>query len=42
MNRLYVHNNAKMKEEIIRDSHHSLFTVQLRETKMYHDLKHQY
>ena len=41
MNRLCVPNNAKMKEEVMREARYSRFIVHPRETKMCHDLKHQ-
>ena len=42
LNRLCVANDAQLKEEVMKEAHHSRFTVHLGETKMYHDLRRQY
>ncbi|WKA08967.1 hypothetical protein VitviT2T_026647 [Vitis vinifera] len=42
LNKLCVPNDAQVKEEVMKEAHHSRFTVHLGETKMYHDLKRQY
>ena len=42
LNKLYVPNDAQLKEEVMKEAHHSRFTVHPGETKMYHDLRHQY
>ena len=42
LNRLCVPNDAQLKEEVMREAHHSWFTVHPGETKMYHDLRRQY
>ena len=34
--------DAQMKEEVMKEAHHSRFTVHPGETKMYHDLRRQY
>ena len=39
-NKLCVLNDAQVKEEVMKECHHSWFTIHLRETKMYHDLRH--
>ena len=42
LNKLCVPNDAQVKEEVMKEAHHSRFTVHPGETKMYHDLKRQY
>ena len=42
LNKLYVPNDAQLKEEVMKEAHHSRFTVHPGETKMYHDWRHQY
>ena len=42
LNKLYVPNDAQVKEEVMKEAHHSRFIVHPRETKMYHDLRRQY
>ncbi|WJZ92673.1 hypothetical protein VitviT2T_011657 [Vitis vinifera] len=42
LNKLCVPNDAQVKEEVMKEGHHSRFTVHPGETKMYHDLKRQY
>ena len=42
LNKLYVPNDAQVKEEVMKEAHHSRFTVHPGETKMYHDLRRQY
>ena len=42
LNRLCVPNDAHLKEEVMKEAHHSRFIVHLRETKMYHDLRCHY
>ena len=34
--------DAQMKEEVMKEAHHSRFTIHPGETKMYHDLGRQY
>ena len=34
--------HSQMKEEVMKEAHHSRFTVHPGETKMYHDLRRQY
>ena len=34
--------DAQMKEEVMKEAHHSRFTIHPGETKMYHDLRRQY
>ncbi|KAL6328602.1 hypothetical protein AAG906_002108 [Vitis piasezkii] len=41
-NKLYVTNDAQVKEEVMKEAHQSRFIVHPRETKMYHDLRRQY
>ena len=42
LSKLCVPNDAQMKEEVMKEAHHSRFIVHPRETKMYHDLRLQY
>ena len=42
LNKLCVPNDAQVKEEVMKEAHHSRFTVHPGETKMYHDLRRQY
>ena len=42
LNRLFVPNDAQLREEVMREAHHSRFTVHPGETKMYHDLRCQF
>ncbi|KAL6336099.1 hypothetical protein AAG906_010376 [Vitis piasezkii] len=42
LNKLCVPNDAQVKEEVMKEAHHSWFTIHLRETKMYHDLRPQF
>ena len=38
----YVSDDAQLREEVMREAHHSRFTVHPGETKMYHDLRGQF
>ena len=42
LSKLCVPNDAQVKEEVMKEAHHSRFIVHPRETKMYHDLRRQY
>ena len=42
LNRLFVLDDAQLREEVMREAHHSRFTVYPDETKMNHDLRHQF
>ncbi|KAL6311769.1 hypothetical protein AAG906_022856 [Vitis piasezkii] len=42
LNKLCVPNDAQVKEEVMKEAHHSRFTIHHGETKMYHDLRRQY
>ena len=42
LNRLFVSDDAQLREEVMREAHHSRFTVHPGETKMYHDLRRQF
>ena len=42
LNRLFVPDDAQLREEVMREAHHSRFTVHPGETKMYHDLRRQF
>ena len=39
LNRLFVRDDALLREEVMREAHHSRFTVHPGETNMYHDLR---
>ena len=40
LNRLFVPDDAQLREEVMREAHHSRFTVNPSEKKMYHNLCH--
>ena len=42
LNKFCVPNDAQVKEEVMKETHHFRFTVHLGETKMYHDLRPQF
>ena len=42
LNILFVSDDAQLREEVMREAHHSRFTVHPGETKMYHDLRRQF
>ena len=42
LNRLFVPDDAQLREEVMREAHHSQFTVHPGKTMMYHDLRRQF
>ena len=42
LNKLFVSDDVQLREEVMREAHHSRFTVHPGETKMYHDLRCQF